>query len=358
MKAKAPYGRLFCLEGGKDMKAVLMLEDGTMFEGTSFGAEGEAVGEVVFNTQVVGFQEIVTDPAYRKQIIAIGYPHVGNVGINDRSHESGQAHASALVVKEYSRIYSNWQARGSLEDFMKKNKVIGIEGVDTRALTVHIRDNGEMRGIVSTNDFSKQSLVEKAKSYELPDLAQEILNPKSEIRNKSKIPNPKVIINLGVNNSTLAKFPEAEIVPCDVTAEKILDKKPEQVVISGGPGDPRKLTGLIDEVKKLIGKVPLYGIQNGACVLALALGCKVNRMKVGHHGVNHPVVDPKTGRGEISVQNHSYGIEEVPNNVKVVHVNLNDKTIEKIQSKDGTCVATLYYPIDERGKLEPGYKKV
>ena len=156
----------------------------------------------------------------------------------------------------------------------------------------------------------------------------------------------------------MAKYPGAKIVPHDVTAEKILGKKPEQVVISGGPGDPRKLTGLVEEIKKLIGKVPLYGIQNGACVLAMALGCTVERMKVGHHGVNHPVVDPKSGRGEISVQNHSYGITEVPTGVKVAHVNLNDKTIEKIQSKDGSCVAALYYPIDERGKLAKGYKLV
>ena len=338
------------------MKAVLMLEDGTMFEGVSFGAEGEAGGEVVFNTQVVGFQEILTDPAYARQIIAIGYPHVGNVGINDRSNESDSAQASALVIKEYSRIYSNWQAKGSLEDFMKKNKVIGIEGIDTRALTIHIRDNGEMKGIVSTKDFNKESLVSKAKAHKLSDLVAEITSGMEPP--KAKPGSTTIIINLGVNNSILSKFAGAKVVPHNVTAEKILEKKPEQVVISSGPGDPRKLTGLVEEVKKLIGKVPVCGIQNGACVLAMALGCTVNRMKVGHHGVNHPVVDPKSGRGEISVQNHSYGIDTVPSGVKVVHVNLNDKTIEKIQSKDGTCVATLYYPIDERGKLGPGYKRV
>jgi len=338
------------------MKAVLALEDGTMFEGVSFGAEGEVVGEVVFNTQVVGFQEIMTDPAYAKQIIAIGYPHVGNAGINDKSNESDKAHASAFVVKEYSKMYSNWQAKGSLEDFMKKHKVIGIEGIDTRALTVHIRENGEMKGVVSTKDFNKDSLVSKAKGYKLADLVTETTAAMEPP--KAKPGSTTVIINLGVNNSTLAKFEGAKVVPHNVTAEKILEKKPKQVVISSGPGDPRKLTGLAEEVKKLIGKVPVYGIQNGACVLATALGCTVDRMKVGHHGVNHPVVDPKTGRGEISVQNHSYGITEVATGVKVVHVNLNDKSIEKIQSKDGTCVATLYYPIDERGKLEKGYKPV
>lgn len=338
------------------MKAVLALEDGTMFEGVSFGAEGEVAGEVVFNTQVVGFQEILTDPAYAKQIIAIGYPHVGNAGVNDRSHESDKAHASAFVVKEYSKVYSNWQARGSLEDFMKKHKVIGIEGIDTRALTLHIRDNGEMKGIVSTKDFDKESLVSKAKKHKLADLVAETTSAME--LSKAKPGATTVIINLGVNNSTLAKYPGAKVVSHDVSAAKILEKKPEQVVISGGPGDPRKLSGLIEEVKKLIGKVPIYGIQNGACVLAMALGCTVERMKVGHHGVNHPVVDPKTGRGEISIQNHSYGISGVPTGVKIVHVNLNDKTIEKIQSKDGSCVATLYYPIDERGKLEKGYKLV
>ncbi|MFC1637640.1 glutamine-hydrolyzing carbamoyl-phosphate synthase small subunit [Candidatus Margulisiibacteriota bacterium] len=315
------------------MKAVLVLEDGTMFEGVSFGAEGEVAGEVVFNTQVVGFQEIMTDPAYAKQIIAIGYPHVGNAGVNDKSNESDKAHASAFVVKEYSKVYSNWQAKGSLDDFMKKNKVVGIEGVDTRALTVHIRDNGEMKGIVSTKDFNKESLVSKAKGHKLSDLITETTSGLEPA--KAKPGSTTVIINLGVNNSTLSKFSGAKVVPHNTTAAKILEKAPKQVVISSGPGDPRKLTGLVEEVRKLIGKVPVYGIQNGACVLATALGCTVDRMKVGHHGVNHPVVDPKTGRGEISVQNHSYGITEVPSGVKVMHVNLNDKSIEKIQRKVG-----------------------
>ncbi|MCX5725718.1 MAG: glutamine-hydrolyzing carbamoyl-phosphate synthase small subunit [Candidatus Saganbacteria bacterium] len=345
------------------MKAIIALEDGTAFEGTSFGAEGEVVGEVVFNTQVVGYQEILTDPSYRKQIIVMGYPHIGNYGINDRCNESGSTHASALVIKENSKIYSNWQAKGSLEDFMKKNKVIGIEGVDTRALVVHIRDNGEMRGVVSTKDFDKETLVKKAKAYRSPDLAEEIKsqipNPKSQTNPKSQFTNSKtVIINLGVNNSTLSKFEGALIVPYDISAEKILEMGPEQVVISSGPGDPRMLSGLVGEVKKLIMKVPIYGIQNGACVLALALGCTVYRMKAGHHGVNHPVVDPKTGKGEISAQNHSYGIEKVPENVEAVHVNLNDKTIEKFKTKDGKCVGTLYFPIDERSKLDPDYQYV
>ncbi|MBU1026884.1 MAG: glutamine-hydrolyzing carbamoyl-phosphate synthase small subunit [Candidatus Margulisbacteria bacterium] len=333
------------------MKAILALEDGTIFEGTSFGAEGEVVGEVIFNTQVVGFQEIMTDPANQNKIVAFGYPHIGNVGINDKSNESNEAHVSAFVVKEYSKVYSNWQAKGSLEDFMKKNKVIGIEGVDTRALTVHIRDNGEMKGIVSTADFDSKSLLEKIKAYESNI---QFPSAKSQMTSKAKT----LIINLGVNNSTLAKFPEAGIVDYKVTAEEILKSDPEQVVISSGPGDPTKLTGLVKEVRKLIGKTKIYGIQNGACVLALALGCSVSKMKVGHHGVNHPVVDPKTGSGEISGQNHSYGIDNVSGGVKVVHVNLNDKSIEKIESKDGSCVGILYYPIDERGKLDPGYKYV
>lgn len=334
------------------MKAILVLEDGTAFEGASFGAEGEISGEVIFNTQVVGFQEILTDPAYAGKIVGIGYPHVGNVGVNDRSMESDKTHASAFVIKEYSRIYSNWQAKGSLDDFMKKNRVVGIERVDTRALTVHIRDNGEMRGVVSTKDFNIESLVKKAKSYEEPEFKSQTPATNSHTNSKT------TIINLGANNSTLAQFPGAKIVTSSALAENILKGDPELVVISSGPGDPHKLTILIEEVKKLIGKVPIYGIQKGACVLALALGCHVSRMKVGHHGVNHPVVDPNTGAGEISVQNHSYVVDKVSNNVKVVHVNLNDKTIEKFQTKDGSCVGTLYFPIDERGKLDPGYKYV
>jgi len=333
------------------MKAILVLEDGTKFVGTSFGAEGETAGEVVFNTQVVGFQEILTDPAYGNKIVTFGYPHVGNAGINDRSNESDKAHASAFIVKEYSKIYSNWQAKGSLGDFMKKNKVIGIEGIDTRALTVHIRDNGEMRGVVSTETFDVEKLVAKAQAYK-----EHGLKKSKSTAEAKKV--KTVIIDIGVNNSTLEKFPGAAVVPYGTPATEILKMKPEEVVISSGPADPTKMTDLVDEVMKLIGKTKIYGIQNGACVLALALGCTIDRMKVGHHGANHPVVDPKTGRGDISVQNHSYGITNVPSGIKIAHVNLNDKSIENIQSKDGTCVATLYYPIDERGKLEPGYRKV
>jgi len=337
------------------MKAILVLEDGTVFEGTSFGAEGEAVGEIIFNTQVVGYQEIITDPAYRGQIIAMGYPHIGNYGINDNCYESDSAQASAMVVLENSKIYSNWQAKGSLSDFMKKHKVIGIEGIDTRTLTIHIRDHGEMRAVVSTKEFNVEKLLEKAKKYQLPDLVSDIKSqaPSSK-QNKSKT----VIINLGVNKSTLDNFPGAAIVPYDSKAGEVMELTPELVVLSGGPGDPRKLTGLINEIKKMIGKVPLRGFQNGACVLALALGCSVTRMKVGHHGVNHPVVDPKTGCGEISVQNHSYGIEKVPPNVQIVHVNLNDKTIEAFKTTDSKCEGSLYFLIDERGKLEKGYKRV
>jgi len=335
------------------MKAILVLEDGKVFKGTAYGAEGEAVGDVIFNTQVVGFQEILTDPAYKNQIVAFGYPHVGNAGINDQSHESDSTHVSAFVVKEFSKIYSNWQGKESFEDFMKRNKVIGMEGVDTRAVTLYIRDNGEMKGIISTRDFSEKSLLEKIKNYSAPNLTS-LVQRKGTHKKEAK----EILIDLGVNNSVLKKFPKAAVVSYKTTAEEILERGPEQVIISSGPGDPTKLDKLISEVEKLVGKVPIYGIQNGAIVLAMALGCTVSRMKVGHHGVNHPVVDPKSGSGEISVQNHSYGIDKVPASVKVVHVNLNDKTIEKFETKDGQCVGTLYFPIDERGKLDKGYKPV
>lgn len=341
------------------MKAIIVLEDGKVFEGRSFGAEGEKAGEVIFNTQIIGYQEILTDPAYTGQIIAMGYPHIGNYGINDRLFESNGTHAAAMVVKEYSKIYSNWQATGSLGDFMKKHGVIGIEGVDTRALTVHIRDHGEMKAVVSTRDFNKDSLVKKAREANLQLQTCLPAGTASNFKIKSKAANSKtVIVNIGVNNSTLKRYPGAALVGAEATAEDILALKPELIVISSGPGDPREQKGLTLQVKKLIGKVPINGIQNGACVLALALGCGVSRMKVGHHGMNHPVVEPKSGRGEISAQNHSYGVDKLAGKVEVVHVNLNDRTIEKFQTKDGMCVGMLYFPIDERGKLDPGYKLV
>ncbi len=338
------------------MKAIIALEDGTIFEGTSFGAEGEQVGEVVFNTQIIGYQEILTDPAYRGQIVAMGYPHIGNYGINDRCFESDATFALALIVKEYSKIVSNWQATGPLDKFMKENGVIGIEGIDTRALTIHIRDNGEMTGIVSTKDLDAKSLLNKIKGG--AGRKSQIPNPKSQTNSKFEIKSSKVIIDIGVNKSTIGAFKGAQVVPQTITADKILESKVEEVIISSGPGDPRELKGLIAEVKQLVGKVKISGFQNGACVVAQALGCPIYRMKVGHHGMNHPVVDPKTGKGEITTQNHSYGIEKVPANVEVVHINLNDKTIEKIKTKDGSCEAALYFPIDERGKLPADYRYV
>jgi len=347
----ARKGVFFYLKEGETMKAILVLEDGTAFTGTAFGAEGETAGDVIFNTQVVGWQEMLTDPSYAGKIISIGYPHVGNYGVNDRCFESDQTHAAAFIVKEYSKIFSNWQAKESLGDFMRKNKVIGIEGLDTRALTIHIRENGEMRAIVSTEEFNVEELVKKVKAWEE--------KPKAVSRKqKAENGNKTLIVDLGVNNSTLNKFPDATLASANIKAEDILAKKAEQVVISSGPGDPGQYTALVGEIKKLIGKVKIYGIQNGACVLAQALGGTIYKMKVGHHGVNHPVVDPKTGRGEISAQNHSYSVEKLPSTVKVAHVNLNDQTIERFESKDGTCVGTLYFPIDERGKLPVGYKLV
>ena len=335
-------------------RAILLLADGTQFEGSSFGAEGEKIGEVIFNTQIIGWQEMLTDPSYSQKIINIGYPHVGNYGINDRLNESDSTHAFALIVKEYSNIYSNWQAKGSLADFMKKNGVIGIEGIDTRALTIHIRDHGEMRGIVSTKTFNPKELMDKIKVYKF-----EILNTKFETNTKSQNTKSKtVLIDIGVNNSTKARFSEAKIVGADITAEKIIATGAEEVVVSSGPGDPREFKSLVKEVEKLVGKVKIYGIQNGACVLALALGGSVYKMKIGHHGMNIPVVDPKSGRGEISAQNHSFGVEGRGTGVEVVHVNLNDKTIEAFKTKDGKCIGTLYFPIDERSKLPKGYKLV
>jgi carbamoyl-phosphate synthase small subunit len=332
-------------------RAIIVLEDGTAFEGRSFGAEGEKTGEVIFNTQIIGYQEILTDPASKGQLVCMGYPHIGNYGINERLYESNHAHASALIVKEYSKIVSNWQAKGSLGDFMKKHGVIGVEGIDTRALTTHIRDHGEMKGIVSTKAFDVEALAAKAKGTKL-----EIRNSKFETNSKHEVRNSKIVINIGISKSVLACFPGAAVVAEDTSAEKILGLQPEEVIISSGPGDPRELTSLIAEVKKLVGKVKLLGIQNGACVLALALGCTVERLKVGHHGMNIPVVDPATGKGEITMQSHSYGVKGP--GIEVVHKNLNDGTIEAFRTKKGDCAGTLYYPIDQRGKLPEGYKLV
>ncbi len=346
------------------MKAILALEDGTIFEGTSFGAAGEQTGEVVFNTSMTGYQEILTDPSYKGQIVSMTYPLIGNYGINPEDFESEKPHLSGFVVREASRIVSNWRAKESLGDFLKRNKVIGIEGVDTRALTLHIRSAGAMKGIISTEDLNTKNLVRKAQnSVGLVgrDLVKEVTCDKVykwNTKGKYKV----VVLDCGAKHNIMRELAkrncQVTVVPAKTTAKKILSLKPDGIMLSNGPGDPAAVSYVIETVKKLIGKVPIFGICLGHQMLGLALGAKTFKLKFGHRGANQPVMDLRTRKVEITTQNHGFCVDLktlTNKEVELTHINLNDKTSEGLRHKKYLVFSVQYHPEASAGPNDSKY---
>ncbi len=357
-------------------KAVLALADGTIFEGRAFGSADDAVGEVVFNTSMFGYQEILTDPSYVGQIVTMAYPHIGNVGTNPDDDESARPHAVGMVVREFSEP-SNWRSATSLDQYLAKWGVAGLDGIDTRQLVRHLRNNGAQMGVVSTAGVSHAALIEKArkapgmegldlasgistkKPYQWKKTTPDTLNgtPAGEGSGKFDV----VAIDYGLKRSMLQFLADVgcnvTVVPSTTTADEVLARKPNGVFLTNGPGDPAAVKGADKTVAQLVGKVPLFGICLGHQILALALGGKTYKLKFGHRGANQPVQDLATKKVEITAQNHGFAVDakSLEGRAIITHLNLNDRTVEGLAVPEAKAFSVQYHPEASPGPHDSRY---
>ena len=334
-------------------EALLALEDGRVFRGFSFGAAGETNGEVVFNTSLTGYQEILTDPSYKGQMVCMTYPLIGNYGVNREDIESTRPFAEGFIVKEVSRIVSNWRATEDLGSYLKRNQIVGIEGIDTRALTKHLREEGAKKGVISTKDLDPKSLVKKA--MDSPgligrDLIKEVMCQKAydwNTEGRFRV----VAVDSGIKHNIMRKLAargcHVRVVPATASREEILSAKPHGFFLSNGPGDPEALPYIVDTVKSLLGELPIFGICLGHQILGQAFGGKTLKLKFGHHGGNQPVIDLYSKRVDITAQNHGFAVDmgSIPDkNVELTHINLNDRTCEGMAHKTLPIFSVQYHP--------------
>ncbi len=360
------------------MKAILALEDGTLFHGHTFTGEGSAGGEVIFNTGMTGYQEVLTDPSYTGQMVCMTYPHVGNYGINPEDIESAHIRVAGFIVKECCKEPSNWRSTMTLPEYLTSQGVTGIEGIDTRALTRHLRLHGAMRGYISTDVSDPSRVVELAKglpSMEGLGLADRVccdapFTWSGTAMEPAKIVDgtyawsgtgPRLVVfDMGIKWNILrlltAQGFDMLVVPYTTTAEQVRRLGPDAIFLSPGPGDPAALTDLVHTTSLLVNEYPLAGICLGHQLLGLALGGRTFKLKFGHHGLNHPVKDLQTGRIEISSQNHGFCVDiESLSDVELTHVNLNDNTLEGFAHKKKPVIAIQYHPEAAPGPHDSRY---
>jgi carbamoyl-phosphate synthase small subunit len=358
-------------------KAFLALADGRVFEGEALGARGEALGEVVFNTAMTGYQEVLTDPSYKGQLVCMTMPHIGNTGVNEEDVESGRPWVEGFIVREASPLASSWRATGTLDGYLRKHGVVGIQGIDTRALTRHLRDRGAQEGIISTEDASPGSLVARAKAA--PgligrDLVKEVTcqapfewTEALWRRGDGYAPPPParfhvVAYDSGVKRNILRQLVSlgcrVTVLPAFATAEQVLERKPDGVFLANGPGDPEGVPYLAESVRRLAGRLPVFGICLGHQILALAMGARTFKLPFGHHGVNHPVKDLATGRVEITSQNHGFAVDPDScgrRDLETTHLNLNDGTCEGLRHRSLPLFSVQYHPEASPGPHDAHY---
>ena len=360
--------------------ARLALADGTIYRGTSFGAVGEVEGEVCFNTSMTGYQEILTDPSYRGQIVAMTYPLIGNYGVNGEDLESSKPHLSGFVVRQASRLLSNFRADQSLEDFLKRWNIVAVEGIDTRSLVRRLRTQGAVNGVLSTRNDDDASLVARAQASPgllgrdlvrevVPDETcdwQEPLSPWARPiqQDAGEAPGPMrhvVALDYGMKWNIARHLRElgyrVTVMPGTATSAEVLATNPDGVFLSNGPGDPEPLTSAIDTIRGLLGKKPIFGICLGHQLLALACGAKTFKLKFGHRGANQPVQDLASGSVEITSQNHGFAVDadSLPPELEVTHINLNDRTIEGIRHRRLPAFSVQYHPEASAGPHDSSY---